>query len=299
MILPSLFGKDTRYDEKVLDYTFEAIKAKYLNPPQEAIKKIVRSKSVRDTNGGSRHVYAFDFSRYRLEKKVIRELQSAFEVTSQDIQAANNHFLKDFPFMRIPITNIDTLIAEKKVAEYLDVYGDDKKRFSEKKYIEMQMNHSNAKNKFELFDIKLLRTIIESPEVNKIHGLLLHFTNCMIFEKLQLIKMDNLKRKQMVVLIMNYFSSLEHLTRDNVKKRNITANVSELRLWSRLICPVMIINFKMICEYFYSRKCPALFKNDGVKQETIRLIFALITEVFDPSGLNGQVLFWHHTVDVV
>lgn len=295
-MLPSLFGKDNRYDEKVLDYSFEAIKMKYLSQPAENKKKMSRSMSVRDTKADSKQVYAFDFGRYRLDKKVIRELQSAFEVSSSDLQAANYHFLRDFPFMRIPITNIETLIAEKKVAEYLDVYGDDKKRFSEKKYVEMQMNHANAKNKFELLDIKLLRSVLNSPEVNKIQGLLLHFTNCMIFDKLQLIRLDNLKRKQTVVLIMNYFSSLENFTRESIKKRSGTANMGELRLWSRLICPILIINFKMICEYFYNRKCPAFFKTDSVKNETLRLIFSLIRELFDPSGLNGQILFWQTSV---
>jgi hypothetical protein len=258
---------------------------------------MTRSKSVRDTTAhSSSNIYAFDFSKYRLDKAVIRELQSAFDASPQDIQTVNAQFLKNFPFMRVPIVNINQLIADKKVSEYLDVYGDDKKRFSEKKYIEMQMNHANAKNKFELLDIKLLRSVISSTELNKIQGLLLHLTNCLIFDKLLLVKVDSMKRKQMVVLIMSYFSKLEQTVKDDVKKRGHVASSSEIRLWSRLICPILIINLKMICEYFYCRKCPTFFKTQKTKEEALRLIFSLIGEIFDPSGLNGQVLFWQEKV---
>ena len=79
--------------------------------------------------------------------------------------------------MRIPIENIQKLIDEKKVGEYLDIYGEDKKRFSEKKYIEIQMAHQNSLRKFELLDIALLRNILSMEEMTRIQGLILHLSN--------------------------------------------------------------------------------------------------------------------------
>jgi hypothetical protein len=227
---------------------------------------------------------------------VIRELQAPFEVTSVDLRLVNAHFLSEFPFMRIPIVNIQKLIDEKKIAEYLDIYGEDKKRFSEKKYIEIQMNHSYSKNKFELIDIKLLRQIVDSDQVNKIQGLLLHLTNSIVFGKLSLVQVEPIKNKQMIVLIMNYFTKLETEVRESIKKRGHSASGPELRLWNRLICPILLINFKMAVEYFYLRKCPIFLKSDKTRADALKLIFSLLEEIFDPSGLNSQVLFWHESV---
>jgi hypothetical protein len=204
--------------------------------------------------------------------------------------------MSQFPFMRIPIVNIQKLAEEKKIAEYLVIYGEDKKRFSEKKYIEIQMNHSYSKNKFELLDIKLLRQILDSDQINKVQGLLLHLSNSMVFGKLALVQVEPLKNKQMLVLMMNYFTNLETEVRENVRKRGHAASGPEMRLWSRLICPILLINLKMITEYFYLKKCPNFLKVEKTRNDTLRLIFSLIEEIFDPSALNSQVLFWHDVV---
>lgn len=52
----------------------------------------------------------------------------------------------------------------------------------------------------------------------------------------------------------------------------------------------------MLCEYFYMKKFPLLFKDFKNLHETTRLLFSLINEIFDPSGLMSKLLFWQDLV---
>ena len=181
------------------------------------------------------------------------------------------------------------------VSEYLHIYGEDKKRFNEKTYIQIQESHSNSVTKFELGDIELSRMILSTTEVNRIQGLLLHLTNCVVFKRMSIIPVDTLKRKQMIVLIMNYFMKIETEVKSKMKKRN---GSQDFKIWSRLICPILLVNFKMVCEYFYIKKCPVFFKDIKAKDEAFRLIFSLINEIFDPTGLNTSLIFWQDAVSL-
>ena len=181
------------------------------------------------------------------------------------------------------------------VSEYLHIYGEDKKRFNEKKYIELQQAHSHATTKFELADIELLRSTLSSEEVIKIQGLLLHLTNWIVFRRMAMVPLDALKRKQMIVLIMNYFVKTENDVKQKIKKR---LGIHDSKIWSRLVCPILIVSFKMITEYFYQKKCPNFFKDLRAKEEAFRLIFSLINEIFDPSDLNSKLLCWQESVGV-
>lgn len=83
-------------------------------------------------------------------KDIIRELQGSFEVSRDTIASMNNYFLREFPLMRVPISNLQELVEDKKVAEILHMYGEDKKRFNEKKYVEIQSVHKASKLKFDV-----------------------------------------------------------------------------------------------------------------------------------------------------
>ena len=60
-------------------------------------------------------IFDFDVNNYRIEKQAAKELQASFEVSAEDIKRMNDYFLREFPFMRIPISNIKKLVDEKKV----------------------------------------------------------------------------------------------------------------------------------------------------------------------------------------
>lgn len=295
--LPTL-KVESKFDPSLLDFNFDTLKQKYLEDgslSSTQTKRLRRatSKGIYSEKKDALSIYDFDFSQFRLDKPIIKELQASFDFNSADLRKVNDHFLREFPFMRIPIANIQKLIDEKKISEYLDTYGEDKKRFNEKKYIDIQMNHSYALAKFELLDIALMREILTSEEVTKIQGLLLHLSHWIIFGQMSLIPLDLIKRKQMLVMIMSYFSNIENEVKVRVKKR---AGGQENRLWSKLVCPILIVNFKMMAEYFYLKKFPNFFKDTKAKSETMRLLFGLITEIFDPSGLNSKLLFWQDSV---
>lgn len=64
--------------------------------------------------------------------------------------------------MHIPIAGLRELIKEKKIAETLAEYKDEKKRLSDKEYIAVQMQHQKACSKFDIEDVSGLIALIES-----------------------------------------------------------------------------------------------------------------------------------------
>lgn len=123
--LPSIKG-DLKIDLNLIDFSFDVIKLKYLSGANlnvsqnqsssvlSGLRKVTSTGLINVSEGYS--VYDFDFNNYRLEKQVIKELQTSFEVHSDEIKKLNELFLREFPFMRIPIININKLAEEKKVS---------------------------------------------------------------------------------------------------------------------------------------------------------------------------------------
>lgn len=293
-----------KFDPSLLNFAFDHLLKRYLDGSRSSISQhramkkygstqLLQSSVSNASQDSSSAVYEFDFSKYRLDNTAIKELQSSFDVHSIDIKRLVEHFLKEFPFMRIPLANIDVLEREKKINEYLYIYGEDKKRFNEKKYLEIQHQHQYSKSKFDLIDIELVRGILDKEEIVKIIGILLHIANWIIFRSMMVVPIDPTRRKQMFVLIMHHYHKIEEEVIQSVKKRLPGA---EHKLWAQLVCPILIVAFKMVAEYFFLKKLPVFLKDTRAREETIRLLFSIIGEIFDPSGLNSSLLFWQTSV---
>ena len=96
------------------------------------------------------NIYKFNFEEIQIAEHILESLQKPLDFLPTTIKSSNTNFAKEFPFVHIPISGLRELIKEKKIAETLGEYKDEKKRLSDKEYIAIQMQHQQASSKFDV-----------------------------------------------------------------------------------------------------------------------------------------------------
>lgn len=217
---PDNQNNESQEDGFVLNFDLQSIKEKYLNklPPKKKTlrgariinkQRVIQGGVNHQLNGSENNVYRFDFEKFSMTERALIDLQKPLDFKPNEIQQANLRFLKDFPFMHIPIINIREIIKEKKVQDALMVYKDDKKRYVEKDYIAIQMQHYKSSSKFHLVDIQNLINLISSPDVLKMTGIMIHLVYWTIFGHITPAQIDGIQRKQMLVLLLTFYRKQE------------------------------------------------------------------------------------------
>lgn len=201
--------------EYQLDYRLQVIKSKYF---RKTLKRNI-SQPGQLSRGFSRlgksrmldsdNIYQFEINKYEISQNIKECLQKPLTIMPKEIEHQNSLFLKSFPFVHIPIVKLEQMIQKKKIPEVQAYYRDEKKKYSDKEYINIQRQHAKSNSKFNLEDISGLISLIEGPEILKMTGILLHLTYWTMFGQICPAEIDPSQRKQMIVLLVNFFQQIK------------------------------------------------------------------------------------------
>jgi hypothetical protein len=103
-----------------------------------------------------------------------------------------------------------------------------------------------------------------------------------VFGLVNPLPVDKLSRKQMIVLILQLWNDIEQKSSKGTK------------IWLRLLCPVLIINFRMTVEYFFRNHFVLFFGDEKYSAQAFQRINLLITDIFDASEVAHHIVYWEN-----
>lgn len=272
------------------DYSISTIKRKYIKECDSKNIRFVdknaidaRTSDKKQTGNIGDSPYIFPFNKNKLTSFILEELQSPFDVSLAEVSAYNQEFIDKFPFTYIPMYIYESALDNKKNFLNESQHSDDEEESKKGPNLKLiQEAYVTVTDKFEAKEVQRLKELLASNEVIRISGLLCHFVYWIVFGLINPLPVDKLSRKQMVVQILQLWNDLQQKF------------PKEKKLWLRLMCPMLIICFRMTIEYFFRNHYVLFFNDDKYCLQAFQRINLLITDIFDASEMVNHIVYWEN-----